>query len=67
MDGWKKQTWSKIISTDYHDEMNSEHFLEWMTEELLPTLDEPSVIILDNAKLSQQTVKQTYNNTKQKR
>ena len=29
--------------------MNSEHFFEWMTEKLLPTLDEPSVIILDNA------------------
>ena len=40
---------SKTNSADYHDEMNSEYFLEWMTEKLLPTLDEPSVIILDNA------------------
>ena len=40
---------SKTNSADYHDEMNSDHFLEWMTDQLLPTLDEPSVIILDNA------------------
>ena len=32
-----------------NDEMNSEHYIEWMTDQLLPTLDEPSVIILDNA------------------
>ena len=40
---------SKTNSADYCDEMNSEHFLEWMREQLLPTLEEPSVIILDNA------------------
>ena len=39
---------SKTNSADYHDETNSEHFLEWMTEKLSPALDEPSVIILDN-------------------
>lgn len=40
---------SKTNSQDYHDEMNSEHFLEWMNKQLLPALEEPSVIILDNA------------------
>lgn len=40
---------SKTNSADYHDETNSEHFLEWLKEQLLPTLEEPSVIILDNA------------------
>ena len=40
---------SKMNTGDYHDEMNSEHFLEWMREQLLPRLEEPSVIILDNA------------------
>ena len=40
---------SKTNSADYHDEMNSEHFLERMREQLLPSLEEPSVIILDNA------------------
>ena len=47
MDGWKKQIVfkSKTNSADYYDEMNSEHFIEWMTEKLLPALDELSVII----------------------
>ena len=40
---------SKTNSVDYHDEMNSEHYLEWMTTQLLPSLEEPSVIVLDNA------------------
>ena len=35
--------------TMYHDEMNSEHYIEWLTEQLLPQLDRPTVIILDNA------------------
>ena len=48
MDGWNLVFKSKTNSTDYHYKMNSEHFFEWMTEKLLPTLDEPSVIILDN-------------------
>ena len=34
---------------DYHNEMNSRHFLEWFEERLLPALQEPSVIIIDNA------------------
>ena len=34
---------------DYHKEMNSKVFLEWWTHQLLPALDEPSVIVLDNA------------------
>ena len=40
---------SKTNSADYHDEMNTEHYIEWFTEQLLPTLQGPSVIILDNA------------------
>lgn len=40
---------SKTNSADYHDEMNSEHYMEWLTEQLLPRLEGPSVIILDNA------------------
>ena len=26
---------SKTNSTDYHDEMNSKHYMEWMTQQLL--------------------------------
>ena len=39
---------SKTNSADYHDEMNSEHYIEWLMEQLLPTLQGPSVIVLDN-------------------
>ena len=40
---------SKTNSADYHNEMNSEHYNEWLTEQLLPRLDRPSVIIPDHA------------------
>ena len=39
---------SKTNSADYHDEMNSEHFIEWFTQ-LLPNIPPTSVIVLDNA------------------
>ena len=41
--------WSKTNSADYHDEMNSEHFMEWFTEQLLPNIPHNSVIVIDNA------------------
>lgn len=34
---------------DYHGQMNSEVFEKWLRDELLPKLEEPSIIILDNA------------------
>lgn len=40
---------SKSKSSDYHDNMNTEMFIKWLREKLLPSLSEPSVIILDNA------------------
>ena len=53
VDGWVEGAdlvfSSKTNSTDYHDEMNSKHYMEWMTQQLLPRLEEPTVIILDNA------------------
>uniref|UniRef100_A0A6P7G9G8 Uncharacterized protein LOC114339331 n=1 Tax=Diabrotica virgifera virgifera TaxID=50390 RepID=A0A6P7G9G8_DIAVI len=36
-------------SADYHGNMNTEMFLKWLKEKLLPSLHEPSVIVLDNA------------------
>ncbi|KAJ8914403.1 hypothetical protein NQ315_017497 [Exocentrus adspersus] len=36
-------------SEDYQDPMNREMFEKWMTEKLLPNLEEPSLIIMDNA------------------
>ena len=34
---------------DYHGEMNSTLFQQWLTTRLLPALPEPSVLVLDNA------------------
>lgn len=36
-------------SGDYHSEMNSTVFEKWLKEDLLPNLEEPSMIVLDNA------------------
>lgn len=36
-------------SADYHDDMNAEIFEAWMREQLLPNLDQPSAIVMDNA------------------
>ena len=40
---------SKTKSADYHDEMNSEHFMEWFTKQLLPNIPDNAVIVIDNA------------------
>ena len=45
VDGTDLVFMSKMNTGDYHDEMNSEHFMEWMREPLLPRLEEPSVIL----------------------
>ncbi|XP_071124012.1 CARD- and ANK-domain containing inflammasome adapter protein-like [Mytilus edulis] len=40
---------SKTSSSDYHDEMNSEHFTEWFRDTLIPRLTPQSVVVMDNA------------------
>lgn len=40
---------AKNKTGDYHGEMNSTLFLRWLTSQLLPALEEPSVLVLDNA------------------
>lgn len=40
---------SKTTAGDYHGEMNSENFENWLRNSLLPNLNEPSIIVLDNA------------------
>ena len=40
---------SKSQKEDYHGEMNAEMFRKWLTEHLINNLEEPSLIILDNA------------------
>lgn len=34
---------------DYHGEMNADNFEKWLKNDLLPKLEEPSMIVLDNA------------------
>lgn len=34
---------------DYHGEMNSKNFENWIENHMLPALEEPSIIIMDNA------------------
>jgi len=38
-----------VDNRDYHSSFDSALFLEWMKERLLPFLDEPSIIVMDNA------------------
>ena len=40
---------AKNITGDYHGEMNHENFVKWFEEQLMPSLPEPSVIVMDNA------------------
>lgn len=34
---------------DYHNSMNSDNFEKWFEHQLIPNLEEPSLIIMDNA------------------
>ncbi|XP_050316224.1 uncharacterized protein LOC126750614 [Anthonomus grandis grandis] len=40
---------SKSKTLDYHGEMNHELFTKWVENQLIPNLEEPSLIIMDNA------------------
>ncbi|XP_050516616.1 uncharacterized protein LOC126891481 [Diabrotica virgifera virgifera] len=40
---------TKSKSADYHDNMNTDMFLKWLKEKLLPSLHGPCVVVLDNA------------------
>lgn len=40
---------SKQITGDYHGEMDPENYMKSIKNPLIPSLDEPSMIIIDNA------------------
>lgn len=40
---------SKSKKMDYHGEMNAEMFTKWVENQLIPNLEEPSLIVMDNA------------------
>lgn len=50
---------SKVNSADYHGEMNEANFMKWFEEQLLPHLEEPSLIIMDNASYHSVLVEKT--------
>ena len=50
---------TKTASGDYHGEMNGELFQRWLTSQLLPALEEPSVLVLDNAPYHSQLTEQS--------
>ncbi|XP_066938309.1 uncharacterized protein [Macrobrachium rosenbergii] len=47
-------------SGDYHGEMNAQLFLRWLTMQLLPSLEEPSVLVIDNAPYHSQLTEGTH-------
>ena len=38
-----------LSTGDYHNEMNAKNFTKWLEKMLLPNLDAPSAIVMDNA------------------
>lgn len=40
---------SSTNDPDYHGAMNQENFLKWFEYQLLQNLEEPSIIVMDNA------------------
>lgn len=40
---------TKSTKADYHHDMNASNFNKWLSEKLIPNLNEPSVIVMDNA------------------
>jgi transposase len=40
---------TKSRFADYHHDMNAENFEKWLQEKLIPNLNQPSVIVMDNA------------------
>ena len=55
-------------SEDYHREMSSAHFKEWLTEKVLPNIEEKTVIVIDNAPChSKQTEESKKPNTSWKK
>lgn len=50
---------SKTNSGDYHGEMNEANFMKWFEEQLLPSLEEPSLIVMDNASYHSALVEKT--------
>lgn len=40
---------SKSMTLDYHGEMNNSIFTKWVSTQLIPNLEQPSLVVMDNA------------------
>ena len=50
---------AKNTTGDYHGEMNGELFIRWLTSQLLPSLEQPAVLVMDNAPYHSQLTEET--------
>lgn len=57
---------SQTKSGDYHDDMNHTNFKKWVLEKLAPNLNEPSLIIMDNASYHNTSVNKPPNTSSRK-
>lgn len=57
---------SQTKSGDYHDDMNHTNFKKWVLEKLAPNLNEPSLIIMDNASYHNTIVNKPPNTSSRK-
>jgi len=44
---WRKKKW--LAPETFEGSCNAQKFMEWLKEKLLPILDKPSIIVMDNA------------------
>lgn len=58
---------SKTKNSDYHGEMNEDNFLQWFEEKLLRNLEEPSIIVMDNASYHSTLAAKTPNSSWRKK
>lgn len=54
---------SKSQKGDYHGEMNGDNFLKWVEENLIKNLEEPSLIVMDNASYHSMLVEKLPNSS----
>ncbi|KAJ8980357.1 hypothetical protein NQ317_019244 [Molorchus minor] len=57
---------TKNKRADYHDNMTSQLFEKWMAEELLPRLEKPSLIVMDNARYHYRLLEKSPNSSSTK-
>ncbi|XP_050678843.1 uncharacterized protein LOC126975076 [Leptidea sinapis] len=57
---------SQTKSGDHHDDMNHSNFKKWVTEKLAPNLNQPSLIVMDNAPYHNTSINKAPNTNSRK-